>query len=191
MDILFIGDSIIEGSIGVNFLPIIAREKPELNLLNYGLNGDTLPGIRMRLLQILRQGQQFDCILMEGGHNDLLMSSWMHEGDGQVEQLAQLLEKTIREVKAVHKGQLVLATLSCLGEDLESEPNRQRRILNQAIIELGKKHQCKIADVGKAFDEELRVKDEEDDFLHLTIDGVHINKKGAALYAGEIIKCLP
>ncbi len=191
MDILFIGDSIIEGSIGVNFLPIIERGRPELNLLNYGLNGDTLPGIRMRLLQILGQGHQFSSIIMEGGHNDLLISSWMRQEDGQVGQLAKLLGKTVSEVKAVHKGDLVLTTLSCLGEDLETEPNQQRQILNQAIIELGKKFDCRVADVGKAFDDELRGKDEDDDFLYLTIDGVHINKKGATLYAREIIKCLP
>lgn len=190
MDILFIGDSIIEGSIGVNFLPIIERGKPQLNLLNHGLNGDTIPGIRMRLLQILSQGHEFASIIMEGGHNDLLMSSWMGE-DEQVGRLAKLLEETIREVKTVHKGDLVLTTLSCLGEDLESEPNRQRQLLNRAITELGKKYECKVADVGKAFDDELRGKDEEDHFLHLTIDGVHINKKGAALYAREIVKCLP
>lgn len=191
MDILFIGDSIIEGSIGVNFLAIIAREKPELNLLNYGLNGDTLPGIRMRLLQILRQGHQFAAIVIEGGHNDLLMSSWMYSENEQAAGLAKHLEETIRQVKRWHHGDLVLATLSCLGEDLDSEANRQRRLLNKAIVELGKKYGCKIADVGKAFDEELQGKGGENDYLYLTIDGVHINKKGAALYAQEILKCLP
>lgn len=190
MDILFIGDSIIEGSIGVNFLTTIEREKPELHVLNYGLNGDTIPGIRRRLLHILRQGHQFDCIVIEGGHNDLLMSSWMRSEDGQAGSLAKLLEDTVREVRWIHKGDLVLVTLSCLGEDLDCEPNQQRRLLNKAISELGIKYGCKVADVGKAFDEELRRKDREDNFLHLTIDGVHVNKKGAALYAREILKCL-
>ena len=191
MDILFIGDSLVEGSIGVNFLPLIKKEKPNLTLLNQGINGDTLPGISRRLLHILKREHRYASIVIEGGHNDLLMSSWLKQEEGQVLELTRLLEETLRQVKAMYQGDVVLTTLSCLGEELAAEPNQKRQQLNSAIKELGRRYGCKVADVGHAFDEELRGGEQGDDFLHLTTDGVHINKKGAALYAREILKCLP
>lgn len=191
MKALFIGDSIIEGSIGVNFTDIIERQNPGITVLNHGIPGDTLPGISRRLLRLVAGEENFDLILLEGGHNDILMAPWFgREGPaGIVEELGGILDNTLEQVKLNFQGKVIITTLSCLGEDLEGEENLIRARFNKVIRDLAAKHGCTVADVGKAFDEVLR-KRQGRGGLFLTIDGVHINSRGAELYAREIGRSL-
>jgi lysophospholipase L1-like esterase len=189
MKVLFIGDSIVEGSIGADFTGIIARERPHVMIDNHGIPGDTLPGICRRLLQQLAREPGYDCILLEGGHNDICMTGWFPgEGDAAA-RLAGILDRALQQVRHTYRGRLVLATLSCLGEDLEGAENRIRARLNRQIFDLAPRYGCRVADVGGAFDEVLAER-EEDGRLRLTIDGVHLNARGAEIYAQVIGRCL-
>ncbi len=191
MKVLFIGDSIVEGSIGVSFTDIVAGQNPEMTLVNHGIPGDTLPGICRRLLALLVREKDFDAIVIEGGHNDILMAPWLGGGGSQgiAEQLGSILDQTLNRVKQVYRGRLILATLSCLGEERDSRENRIRDGLNQIIHGLAAKHGCRLGRGGEAFDAELE-KGEGGDGLSLTIDGVHINERGAGLYAREVSRVL-
>ncbi len=72
--ILFIGDSITEGKIGVGYVDIIQRNFPEFQCQNYGRGGDTLSGIFTRLFKILKAAHQdYSIIVIEAGHNDLFL----------------------------------------------------------------------------------------------------------------------
>jgi len=189
MRALFIGDSIVEGSIGASFTDIIERERPHVVIENHGIPGDTLPGICRRLLRRLEREAGYDCILLEGGHNDICMAGWFSREGDAADDLAGILDRALVQVRHIYKGKLVLATLSCLGEDLDAAENRIRSRLNGRIFDLAAKYGCRVADVGGAFDQVLAGR-EGGGRLLLTIDGVHLNAKGAEIYAREIGRCL-
>ena len=72
--ILFIGDSITEGQIGIGYVDIIQHYFPEFQCKNYGRGGDTISGIFKRLLKILKtHTENYDIIVIEAGHNDIFL----------------------------------------------------------------------------------------------------------------------
>ena len=225
-NILFIGDSITEGVTGINYINLIKKNYSHYNFINMGQGGDTLFGVRTRILAALREENDFSVIVIEVGHNDLLipylekrssswrtMASYLREQGSiptpNIKEYRNLLEKTLKEIKEVYSGNIVLTTLSCLGENLSSKINIKRKELNEEIKSVGREYGCFLADVGKAFDGELEGKktrnDLEETFLnpdfinasgfvnetekalfHLTVDGCHLNEKGAELYSQVI-----
>lgn len=116
--------------------------------------------------------------------------------------------------------QIVLATIACLGETLGSDLNRIRNRYNSVIRKLAGDRGIRLADVALAFDGELRnlespsgyfldrhssvfidslvtAPDAGADYiarrrgLFLTMDGVHLNSRGARLYAETVMAALP
>lgn len=125
----------------------------------------------------------------------------------------------ITKIKTLCKSELIITTLSCLSEDLNSDTNQKREQLNQIIKKLASNHNCVIADIGQVFNEKLQNKNINGQFLdnfyntfffdalktktikgtmslskkrklELTIDGVHINLEGAKIYCDVISDCL-
>jgi lysophospholipase L1-like esterase len=115
--------------------------------------------------------------------------------------------------------QVFLATIACLGEVLGSDMNRARNQYNTVIRNLAEKHRTGLVDVARAFDGELRNLDKPSAYLlnrhvsvfvdtlitapeagadylskrrglHLTVDGVHLNSRGARLYAETVLAAL-
>lgn len=107
---------------------------------------------------------------------------------------------------------IIITTMSCLNEDLSTSTNEKRFQYNQGIRELGEKNNIGLVDVGEQFNQILRESDCRDYFmsnllesvlldswrskttkaadklsrsrlLHLTIDGIHLNSKGAEIYS--------
>ncbi|UMZ74279.1 SGNH/GDSL hydrolase family protein [Natranaerofaba carboxydovora] len=227
--ILFIGDSITEGNTGESYLKIIKEKlgEEEYEIYNHGMGGDTLLGVKNRLIDIISRDGDFDIIVIEVGHNDIVLPylekndpTWqrgvqMLKEEGivpayEASKFEENLDNTFRLLKDNHRGKVIMTTLSCLGEDLESELNQQRKKFNEIIHRKAKEYGFYIADVGSAFDEELMDKQDSvikkelvNTFLnppstglvgdgvgsfYLTLDGVHINRKGAEIYAEEIMK---
>lgn len=121
--------------------------------------------------------------------------------------------------KAWQAGAQVLAcTISPFGEQLSSPPNRQLASLNGVIKRVASERGVPLADVAQAFVEELavvpspvrytpgewlsywldrrRMQTESPDEvsrrrrLHLTFDGIHLNSRGAELWAHTILLAL-
>ena len=115
---------------------------------------------------------------------------------------------------------VVLATIACLGEDLSSEANKSRNRYNDVIRKLAEKHGAALADVALAFERELGNIDSPSPYfldrhssviidnlvtapdagadylskrrgLHLTMDGAHLNSRGARLYAETVLASIP
>lgn len=115
---------------------------------------------------------------------------------------------------------VVLATIACLGETLGSDLNRSRNRYNTVIRKLAEERGAGLADVALAFDGELRNLESPSNYfldrhssvfvdtlitapeagadylsrrrgLHLTMDGVHLNSRGARLYAETVLSALP
>ncbi|RKD31209.1 SGNH/GDSL hydrolase family protein [Thermohalobacter berrensis] len=232
--ILYVGDSITEGISGVNYVKYIEKEFPNYLHINQGLGGDTLLGISNRLMSLL-ENEEFNYIVFEAGHNDIIIPYFEKQGlllkmtakklrsrgsiPTDINNFKEVLENKMREIKKITNAEIILTTLSCIGEVLNSDLNNKRAVINRSIKEVAKKYKCKIANVGDAFDEKLRRVDSGNYLLggfyklmlidpifskknkwaekisrhrklYLTIDGVHINGEGAKIYANEIIETL-
>ena len=224
--ILFIGDSITEGKIGVGYVDIIQQKFPEFQCKNYGRGGDTISGIFMRLLKILKTPtEKYDIIIIEAGHNDLFLPyvkiKWNFTSIRKItpiNKIKDFYDNGLRAISLHTKAKIIVTTLSCLGEDLNNPINQQRRLVNSQIKEVGSKHGAYIADVSPVFDKILKKSISSYNLLNhplnlpldyfrskrinwvekiskkrgllLTIDGGHLNSKGALIYAKEISRIL-
>ncbi len=230
-NILFIGDSITEGNTGESYLEIISRklEDTDYKIHNHGLGGDTLEGVKTRLIDLFSRGERYDIVVIEVGHNDIVLP-YLEENDPTWKRGVQMLKEeglipepseegfetklknTLQFLKDNHGGEVIMTTLSCLGEDLNSDLNHKRKAFNEIIKKQVEAFGYKVADVGEAFDNILQEKQAEvikkelvSTFLNppstglvgdttgtffLTLDGVHINKQGARIYAEVILSKL-
>lgn len=119
--------------------------------------------------------------------------------------------ETIRSIRALSSCPLAVTTLSCISEDLTSPPNIKRSRFNEEIRKMAGEEDLLLLDVAKRFDSILeesggssylmddvvkltradkRASGSDQDAkalskergLVLTIDGVHLNGRGALLY---------
>ena len=235
--LLFVGDSITEGVDGFSYIRLLRQDYPRWQMTNLGLGGDTLVGIGQRLLHNVAQQPEYDCIILEAGHNDLLIP-YMQQGSRAFRfiaqrliqrgsrptpnpaQFAQQLQDIIDNLRDTYAGPVIVTTLSCLGETLENELNRQRQQINAAIRRIAAHNQLYLADAGAVFDAQLAGKEKtavtvlsnpyamllidqvcsrsracvtwlsRRRHTHLTIDGVHLNVAGAHIYRNVLKACL-
>ncbi|MET0466390.1 MAG: SGNH/GDSL hydrolase family protein [Chitinophagaceae bacterium] len=236
MQILFIGDSIIRGTVGVNWVNDLANAFPEWNITNQGVNGDTLVKINHRMEATFQKGASYDYVVFYGGANDLLIPYLSSKGFLFNAARKHLLRKgyapklTLREledaytqaidlVRSYTNARIILLTLGSMNETASFILNKKRREVNDVIRRIAKRDQCMIADAGKRMDEYLQNKVTKDYFLEnffrvswldrwqctlfkradslseergllLTIDGLHLNSIGGAIFRDEVEKHL-
>jgi hypothetical protein len=135
-----------------------------------------------------------------------------------ISQIGIVLDDLLSSVKSLTKAKIILTTLSCMGELFESPLNQQRRLINEQIKLISYRYDAIIADVSTAFDDIIKKSNSGDyildnpvnillDYfrsrkkkwadkisekrnLKVTIDGGHLNSKGAEIYCKEISKVL-
>jgi len=236
MRILFMGDSIIRGSQGVNFLQFLAFKHPDWEIENAGVNGDTLTCIAKRLKKKIAYDADYDSIVFEAGYNDILLPAFKNKNFlfrsalsyllkkqynplGSPEAFAPAYQDIIRYLLSRTSAKIILTTLGCINENLDSELNQQRWAYNQIIRQTAQDFTCALADVSPKFDKILSQQKNQDYFLEfffntaaldlfhykylhradelsrernllLTIDGVHLNSRGAGIFMKEIEKQL-
>lgn len=132
----------------------------------------------------------------------------------------QAYDKLICQIKAKTNAVIILTTLGCINENLQAWTNLQRKEYNHVIRNLAVKRHCLLADVAAAFDVILQDVPQRDYLLNnflvsyfqdkkttakpwltdqlsnrrklkLTLDGVHLNGNGAALYKDVIMRLFP
>ena len=137
----------------------------------------------------------------------------------KVEAFEQFYDRSIKEAQALSKARFVMVTLNCLNEKRDYRYNHKRAAYNQAIKRVAAANGCLLADAAELVDQFLVDKPQRDyhinnfwavtysdpiitltdsgaDWLskirklHLTIDGVHLNSKGAGIFAEAIIKAI-
>lgn len=124
----------------------------------------------------------------------------------------------VREIQHLTNAPVILTTLSCLSEDLNADLNRTRKFYNDAIRRVAAAQGCWLADIGQHFDQQLGAPSVEfsqknllltlvldilrtrscrgaaslsrQRGLRLTIDGVHLNERGAQIYCDVLRKAL-
>ena len=232
IEILFVGNSLTKGQIGESFVEKIKYDNLNWEISNAGVDGDTLKNISDRLLVIISNDFIFDFIVIEAGHNDIILPEFKEKGVLFNLGLKFLLRKgrrplsiinfrteylkLITDLKTKTEAKIILTTLSCINENLNSKTNRLREEYNIIIKDIAQQTNCIIADVSDEFDKILKMNNQTDylleDFfnsvyidkkvclqpngsdrlsekrnLKLTIDGIHLNKEGARVYK-EIIE---
>lgn len=232
--LLIVGDSLAGGLPHLCFTVALSKMLPEYEVISRGVGGDTLLGISRRVQRFVPLFQP-DVLVMEGGANDIALPNlkqrnrkwkWLAEHiekrgsipTSDVVDFKDLYSRTIAEIK--QQGlEIIITTLSCMGEDLKNKANKKREQFNAAIREVAEEHHIKLADVGRAFEERLRGVDIRDRYeigrfrdpfldtfhaltpgradrlskrrgLILTIDGSHLNPQGARLFAETVYNTL-
>lgn len=230
--ILFTGDSITRGRLGVGYLRLLGKRFPGYELVNLGRDGDTLLGIKARTLAHLAGSHSYDLLVIVAGHNDVILPafeqrSFVHRavarqtarrGSVPAPDYESFLSTYRAFVEAIRSGAgipVVVTTLSCINEAPAGSTAERRRLYNHGIRDLAQEMAMGLADVGAEFDQVLGVRECRDYFLpnpaatvlfdtwksrtvagadalsaarrlHLTIDGVHLNSRGAHIYADAV-----
>lgn len=224
--ILIVGDSLMAGRPGASFVKALARRGSVERVTAAGRGGATLLEIRRRVLPLIKRHAP-DVVILEAGTNDLLLP-WLQARGGAWQKLAERLEAAgsvpTTSADAFHSryseliesvrpfAPIIVMTIACVGEDVNSGLNQKRKEYNDAICHLTENEGVHLADVGKVFDDILRARgsaaayllnefsyiyldtlltaiDPAADFLSrrrglaLTVDGVHLNRQGARIFA--------
>lgn len=231
MRILFVGDSIIKGSLGVNWVKQLAEDHPEWTIINAGKNGDTLFKVAERLEQVLIEDADYDVVVLLAGYNDILIPS-LHKrgfffrlaGEHLVKKgyaplpdpcsFEKKLLETIDKTRAKSKAAILLMTLGCMNEANSFALNHTRKKINDVIRDIASRKNCLLADTGALIDgclQQFRTSNyflegffrvnlfdktqcllgnpdrlSEQRKLHLTIDGLHLNNRGAGIFRKEV-----
>jgi lysophospholipase L1-like esterase len=234
MNILFIGDSLINGTVGVNWVKTLEQRHPEWLVDNEGVNGDTITRITDRLERKLQLKSDYDFVVLGAGTNDILIPSFARRGFlyrlayrhllregyapiGRAKEFEYALHQAISVIQERTRARVILLTLSCLNENPGYPLNTLRAEFNEVIRDLAWDRHCRVADTGLVFDNHLQKYPGQDYLLknffntawfdkwqcgsevaadrlsrerglRLTIDGVHLNSRGAKIYGCEIEK---
>lgn len=182
MKVLFIGDSLIRGNLGVNWVRLLTEKHREWKVENAGANGETMTNISSRLKKKLCKREDYDFIVLLAGANDILLPSLADRGFfykrvyehitrkgnhplKDTREFETALRKAILYVKQNSSAVIVLTTISCLNEDLTSPQNKRRQQFNMVIRELAAQTGCRLADAAALCDGCLHRLQTKDYFL--------------------------
>jgi lysophospholipase L1-like esterase len=169
MRVLFIGDSLVKGKIGVNWVRLLANRHKSWRVENAGVSGETISKISCRLKKKLRVCKDYDFIVLLAGANDILIPTLERRGFFFRRTYRYLLRKgnkplkdptafgnelrtTISYIHMHTKAAVVLSTISCLSEDLEHPLNARRREFNNVIREIAIETGSRLADTAALCD---------------------------------------
>ncbi len=178
MKILFIGDDITRGSIGVSWVNKIIQTYPGWQFENAGSNGDTLLKISERLIQKLEKDNTYDVIVLQAGYNDILLPEYKdrnywfrkrlrtHTESGNLASTPAAFEKILRHtiefIRNSSSAKIILPTLGCLSENLARHTNGLQIAFNDIIKRVASDYACGLAEVSDAFDEQLLLSETSD-----------------------------
>jgi lysophospholipase L1-like esterase len=139
MKIHFLGNIITRGKIGESFVTSMKGDNPIWNIHNAGVDGDTLRNISDRVVNILPDNSDYDFIVIEAGHNDIILPQFKKKGilfqyalrhllrNGRqplrIEEFKMEYLRMIKLLRAKTRANIVLTTISCINENLLSETN--------------------------------------------------------------------
>jgi lysophospholipase L1-like esterase len=160
MKILLAGDSIIEGSTGINWISLLAQRRPRWRLKAAGAAGEPLNKITERLPALLKD-DSYDCIVLVAGHNDLFRQSYQyllrkgHQPHPDPAAFELQMRQCIDLIRQHSRARIILCTLSAMNESAGSLLRQQRNQINETIRDVAWDMQCQLADPGLRFDEYL------------------------------------
>ncbi|KMJ57426.1 GDSL-like lipase/acylhydrolase [Bacillus sp. LL01] len=219
MKIACIGDSLTEGKPGVSFFNILKKKYPHIKFVNLGKAGETVKSLYTRLTKN-KMEQDFDLAFLWIGVNDIysrLLKVQAQPITRNSEEFKEYYESLLQLVSSSAK-KVVVVTPALIGENINSS-NRGLLNLSMIIEEISKEHKAvRFIDMHTIFTKQLEtlrttdylstgvgrlVKDvffykspkrvdrlAAERGLHLTVDGVHLNSKGANIVLEEYSKMI-
>jgi len=193
MRVLFIGNSITRGEIGESFIDLFRADYPDWEIKNAGINADTLKNISDRITHEISICTEYDYIIIEAGHNDVILPFLrkkgflfqlalkhlqkkgrkpLNQGDFKSEYI-----KVINLIKTKTNAKIILTTLSCINEDLSSYVNKIRSDYNHLIRNIADYNDCLLADISQEFDSILNSNIQTNFLLDRFIDTVYFDSK--------------
>ncbi|UAL48266.1 GDSL-type esterase/lipase family protein [Sutcliffiella horikoshii] len=208
MKIACIGDSLTEGRPGVSFFNILIKKYPDIKFVNLGKAGETVKSLHTRLSKN-KLDQDYDLAFLWIGVNDIysrLLKVQAQPITRNSEEFREFYEHVLELVMQSSK-KVVVVSPALIGENINSS-NRGLLNLSMIIKEMSQEHKnTTFIDLHQSFTEQLEtlrttdylstsvgrlVKDvffykspkrvdrlAEERGLHLTLDGIHLNSKGA------------
>lgn len=169
--VVFLGDSITQGQISVNYIALLGERFPtnQFRLINFGINNDLTYNLTRRLwLAIARRP---DVVIILIGTNDIIASLSPVKAISYIF-LKRLftwptmsgtyanLEKMLHRIKAETTAHIGLASVPVLGEDFSSTPMRRVREYNKNLQALARQERVTYLPVYERQREYLVSKDE-------------------------------
>lgn len=180
--ILFTGDSITEGRLGCSYMDLLRKQFPESEFVNLGQGGDTVSGIHKRTIKYLQKNKEYDLIVIEAGHNDIILPAFLQKSIIYGSIANKLIKKGsvpaendinfisiysmfIHDIQIITKTPIIITTLSTLNENLTSDTNIQRIRYNDGIRNIAAENNLFLAEIAQAFDSVLKSKNTKDYFM--------------------------
>ncbi|CAG9622453.1 SGNH/GDSL hydrolase family protein [Sutcliffiella rhizosphaerae] len=212
MKIACIGDSLTDGSPGVSFFKILKKKYPNVTFVNISKAGETVKSLHTRLMK-KEMEKDFDLAFLWIGVNDIysrLLKVQAQPITRGSEEFKDFYESVLEIVKKAAK-RVVVVSPAVIGETINSS-NRGLLNLSIIIEEIAKQQKAvTFIDLQAKFMEELETRRSSDFLnigvvqlvkdvffyksakridklsatrgLHLTMDGIHLNSRGANLVA--------
>ncbi len=196
--VVFFGDSITQAGVEkggyISQLKQLIKDQgfaAQFDLVGAGISGNKVPDLERRLDKDVLSKEP-DQVFIYIGINDVWHFSHDKQGGTSKEQfkagLARIIDKITRA-----GAEVVLCTPSVIGEK-KNNANSQDEMLDayaQITRDVAKDKNLPICDLRKAFKAYLQHHNPEDlSEGVLTYDGVHLNEKGNALVAAEMLPYL-
>jgi lysophospholipase L1-like esterase len=237
----FAGDSLIEGRYGEEcverVIGALRQDQAGIESVNVGREGDTVMSLLDRIDEPLCQYQPHWVILAVGS-NDVWVPwlsnhsygwwlwslyrrlRWGQKATTDLDQFAAAYRSLIDKAQTQAGAEVLVCTISPIGERLSSPVNQRVARLNGVIKHVAVDRRVLVADVWQAFVERLATlsspsayvagewlfvlldrqrlrrgdADPEDISrrrrLSFTFDGIHLNGRGADLWAATVVKAL-
>ncbi|MBF9015295.1 MULTISPECIES: GDSL-type esterase/lipase family protein [unclassified Oceanispirochaeta] len=237
-NIMFLGDSLTAGNLGASYLKLLEKEESLKGhkLINAGEDGFTMAGLQLKLEKYLEENNTPDTLVLEGGANDLLLPHMQKAGTAwnpfirKLSRHGSIPASSSLEFRAHCSAvlstaldggiaQVFVCTITCLGEDLSSELNRQREEYNRILRDLCLEYtniffSCICLDASAEIEpilsessagwlfrspedlqsDALTIMERGEEILCrergllLTIDGAHLNQRGAEILSMFFLK---
>lgn len=214
MKVALIGDSLTEGRPGISFVTLLSQKYPIITFDNLGKPGETVTSLYTRLSKTKIE-REYDLVFLWIGVNDVYSKLLKVKPQPIVKNHYEFAERlgNILDLLSKFTKRIVVVSPALVGEIITNEPNKEVKKLS-AIIELTcKDRDLVFLNMHAVFERELKEAKSSDFInvsamsvmrdalfykktakideisekrgLHITLDGVHLNTKGATLVANE------
>jgi isoamyl acetate esterase len=195
--IIFFGDSITEAGVEpggyITVLGELLKQKGLDN--NYELQGAGISGNKVYDLYLRLEddvlSKKPDIVVIWVGVNDVWHKSMFGTGTDQ-DKFEKFYNALIKKLQAAN-AQVIICTPAAIGEktDFTNSQDGDLNQYSQIIRGIAEKNNVKLIDLRKVFlDYDLANNKTNQPSGTLTTDGVHLNEKGNALVAEQMLKAL-